>query len=93
MPDTVEIRTNVETVPIWTLMMEGDMRWLIGRRVEIPVHFDLWMRGARFGRISAVTSVPPRGTDDRAVYVRMDNKRVRKLVRVPAVAFEYMRFI
>lgn len=23
----------------------------IGRRVEIPTHYDLWMQGARFGKI------------------------------------------
>ena len=26
---------------------------LIGHRVEIPVHYDAWMRGARFGTVTA----------------------------------------
>ena len=93
MVDTIEIRTDVETVPVWTLMLKGDMRWLLGRRVEIPAHYDVWMRGARYGVISCVTALSDRRTKTRSVYVRMDNTRVRKRVRVPSTDFEHLRFL
>lgn len=25
---------------------------LVGKRIEIPVHYDMWMRGARFGVVT-----------------------------------------
>lgn len=45
-----------------------------GDRVEISPHFDLWMRGARFGQI--------RGKRKGLILVKMDNTRVRKLFKV-----------
>ncbi len=43
--------------------------------IEIPVHFDLWMRGATTGYIRSVRK-------DGTWMVRMDNKRVRRLVPI-----------
>ena len=43
---------------------------LRGKRVEIPVHYDLWMRGARFGTVVGQSVIM------RCVYVRMDNPNV-----------------
>lgn len=43
--------------------------------IEIPVHFDLWMQGARTGWISDTLA-------DGTWLVRMDNPRVKKLVRI-----------
>lgn len=31
-------------------------RWAIGTRVEIPTHWDWWMRGARYGVIVNITT-------------------------------------
>jgi hypothetical protein len=59
-------------------------RAMVGRRVEIPVHFDLWMRGARFG---VVTSF---GRDAKYVLVKMDHPQVKRQVRVARVDFDYM---
>lgn len=50
-------------------------RPLIGVRVELSPSHDLWMRGAKFGKIHSVI-------DAKTVRVRMDNTRVRKLQRV-----------
>jgi len=44
-------------------------------RIEIPVHFDLWMRGARFGVITRTTRAG-------VWLVRMDHPQVRRLVRI-----------
>lgn len=60
---------------------------LIGRRVEIPVHYDLWMRGAMYG---VVTS---HSVKLRCIKVRMDHSQVRKLVKVWYADMEYMRVL
>lgn len=44
-------------------------------RVEIPVHFDLWMLGARTGLLHSTTK-------DGTWLIRMDHPSVRRLVRV-----------
>ncbi len=43
-------------------------------RVEISPHFDLWMRGARYGVV--------RGVRNGVILVKMDHPQVRKLFRV-----------
>ena len=47
---------------------------IVSRRVEIPPWFDLRMRGARFGEVRSVK--------DGVAAVKMDNTRVKRLVRV-----------
>ena len=37
-----------------------------GMRIEIPVHYDWWMRGARYG---VVTSI---GKDSELAYIKLD---------------------
>jgi len=54
-----------------------------GKRVEIPVHFDIWMRGARFGVVSSVGAG--------FIRVKMDNPRVRRRVRIEAKDFPFCR--
>ncbi len=53
------------------------------RRVEIPVHYDLWMRGARVGTV--VESRPDH------IKVSMDHPQVRRLVKIPRADFEYLK--
>lgn len=45
------------------------------QRIEIPVHFDLWMRGARHGVIRRVRK-------DGTWIVKMDNPNVKRLVHI-----------
>lgn len=45
------------------------------KRIEIPVHFDLWMRGARTGHIKRVRK-------DGAWLVKMEHPQVRRLIIV-----------
>lgn len=44
-----------------------------GVRVEIAPHYDLWMRGARYGVVRSV--------DDGVASVKMDHPGVRRLFR------------
>lgn len=53
------------------------------RRVEIPVHYDLWMRGARLGTVVEANR--------NFIKVRMDHPQVRRLVKIPAADFEYVK--
>lgn len=45
----------------------------IGRRVELSPHFDLWMRGARYGVVRKV--------EGDILVIKMDHPQVKKLVR------------
>ena len=60
-------------------------RSLIGKRVQIPVHYDLWMRGARFG---VVTSA---GKDGAFVRVKMDHPQVKRLLKVWRIDLDYLQ--
>jgi hypothetical protein len=48
-------------------------------RVEISPHFDLWMRGARFGTVVREYKSPKTG--ERMVAVKMDHPQVRRFFR------------
>lgn len=58
-----------------------------GDRVQVPVHSDLWMRGARFGTVTRVyrywrDGLGAPGSFDRVlVAVRMDHPSVKRLGR------------
>lgn len=43
--------------------------------VELAPHYDLWMRGAKYGTVRRIK--------DGIAFIRMDNIRVRKLARIP----------
>ncbi len=58
---------------------------LLGQRVEIPVHYDLWMRGARFGVVSSI------GKDGEFVRVKLDHPQVRNRLKVWRIDYDYMR--
>lgn len=55
----------------------------VGQRVEIPAHYDSWMRGDRFGAVERITT--------RTLHVRMD--RSGRVVRVPLADVEYVRAV
>lgn len=62
------------------------MKWsrkapLIGERVEIGAHLDLWMRGARFGVIEW-QSIKHKPGELLRIKVRMDHPQVRRLVNL-----------
>ena len=61
----------------------------IGKRVEVPVHFDAWMRGARFGTVTAYRQGSA-GVSD-VLLVRLDHPSYRKCLRIPRMDWEYMK--
>ena len=68
-----------------------DLTQEAGRRIEIPVHYDLWMRGAQFGTIRRYHRGQPGESD--YVTVKMDHPRVRRLVRLPRRDWAYIKII
>lgn len=60
----------------------------IGQRIEIPAHYDLWMRGARFGLVMAIRY---NMEGQRYATVKMDHQQVRKLVKLPEADWEYAK--
>jgi hypothetical protein len=62
-----------------------------GTRVEIPVHYDRWMQGARFG----VVTVYRHGRDGQSDYVKvkLDHPQVRKQLKVWRHDWPYMKRI
>jgi len=65
-------------------------RSLIGLRVQIPVHYDAWMRGAHFGVIRRFIPGKPGQSDCFAV--KMDHPGIKKQVRVWRLDWDYLRF-
>lgn len=67
------------------------MKHYRGARIEIPVHYDLWMRGARFGKVTVVR----RGKQGQSAYllVKLDHPQVRRLLRLWAPDVEYAKVI
>ena len=61
------------------IKLKLNREYLLGKRVEIGPHYDLWMRGARFGKVHSVYVRNGRTL----VAVKMDHPRVRKLARLP----------
>lgn len=64
---------------------------LIGKRVEIPVHYDLWMRGARFGEVTVFRQGNAGQSD--YVMVKIDHPQVRRRLKVWRMDWPYMRII
>lgn len=59
---------------------------LLGTRLEIPAHFDLWMQGARFGKVTSAAK------DGSHVLVKMDHPQVRNRVKIGEADFDSCRF-
>ncbi len=62
-------------------------RALVGKRIEIPAHYDMWMRGARYGQVTRV------GKDGAFVYVRLDHPQAKRSLKVWRIDFDYIREI
>ena len=68
-----------------------DVSGLVGRRIEIPVHYDAWMRGARFGLVTAFR----RGRAGLSDYVtvQMDHPQIRRALKLWALDWDYAKII
>jgi hypothetical protein len=58
----------------------------LATHIEIPVHFDLWMRGARTGKIYDTMK-------DGTWRVKMDHPQVKNLVKIPPADQEYCKVL
>jgi hypothetical protein len=67
-----------------------DHKPLIGKRVEIPVHYDLWMRGARMGTVTQYRNGKDGQSD--CLLVKMDHPQVRRRVKLWRPDWEYAKF-
>lgn len=62
-------------------------RSMLGKSIEIPVHYDLWIRGARTGKVTAI------GKDGAFVYVRMNHSQVKRRLKLWRGDFAYAKVI
>lgn len=64
---------------------------LIGHRIELPAHYDMWMRGARFGTVTGFRH----GKDGIAAHllVKMDHPSVKHRVKVWKMDVEYTKVL
>jgi len=60
---------------------------IVGRRIEIPVHYDLWMRGARTGVVRSVIHA------NGGIRVKMDNENVKRLARIWRIDLSYIKVL
>lgn len=63
----------------------------IGTRVEIPVHYDMWMRGARFGTVTGFRYGKD-GVSD-SLLVKMDHPQVKRRLRVWKTDWPYLKIV
>jgi hypothetical protein len=63
----------------------------IGARIEIPVHYDLWMQGARRGTVTAFRKGGD-GISD-CVLVKMDHPQVKKRLKLWALDWDYIKYL
>lgn len=64
---------------------------LIGKRIEIPAHYDMWMRGARFGTVKQFRHGKPGQSD--YVTVEMDHPQVKRRLKLWRMDWEYARIL
>jgi hypothetical protein len=64
-----------------------------GHRIEIPTHYDLWMRGARFGVVTSVRFTSDKPSAECYATIRMDHAQVKRSVRLPRHDWQYARVI
>lgn len=60
-------------------------------RIEIPVHYDAWMRGARFGTIIGFRFGKPHQSD--YLLIQMDHPQIRKFLKLWEPDWEYARIV
>lgn len=61
----------------------------VGQRIEIPVHYDAWMRGARFGVVRAFRWGKP---GQSAYYlIRMDHPQMKNCIKLWSVDWSYAK--
>ena len=64
---------------------------LIGKRIEIPGHYDAWMRGARFGKVTAFRHGSPGQSD--YLLIKMDHPGIKKRLKLWRLDWSYIKII
>lgn len=64
-----------------------DYSTLVGKRIEIPVHYDRWMQGARYGKVIALKQSLNNG---QYLLVEMDNPAAGR-VKVWEESWKYVK--
>mgnify|MGYP003491833802 FL=1 len=64
---------------------------MIGKRIEIPVHYDAWMRGARFGTITQFRF----GDVGRSsfFYVKLDHPQIKRRLKLWRLDWAYAKLV
>ena len=71
-------------------MTYNDITFLIGKRIEIPVHYDAWMQGARYGYVTGIRRGRPGASD----YLIVDlDRRPKKCLKLWAMDCECAKII
>jgi hypothetical protein len=69
------------------------LRAMVGKRIEIPAHYDLWMQGARFGTVTRYVSNTNKIGQSPFVYVKMDHAQVKRRLKLWRIDAEYARIV
>lgn len=70
--------------------MTEQAKW-IGAHVEIPVHYDAWMQGARSGVVIGYREGKP-GLSA-CLLIKLDHPSIKRRLRVWRLDWEYMRVL
>ena len=62
-----------------------------GTRIEIPVHYDAWMRGAKYGTLTQKRT-GKEGTSDYWL-VNMDHPQIKRRLKLWALDWKYARLL
>ena len=64
----------------------------VGARIEIPVHYDYWMQGARFGAVTAFRrgNLGHLGCSD-YMLVKMDHPSIKRHLRIWRSDWDYIK--
>lgn len=63
----------------------------VGKRVEIPVHYNAWARGARFGRVTRYGRPP--GASSNCVWIKLDHPAYRTRLKVWVIDFAFCKVV
>lgn len=69
----------------------ADHEHLIGKRIEIPAHYDMWMRGARFGTIKQFRTNLPGYSD--YLTVEMDHPQIKRRLKLWRMDWDYIKLL
>jgi len=70
----------------------SDHKQWLNKRIEIPVHYDLWARGAKTGTVTGYRESKTPGQSD-YLTVRMDHPQVKGLLKLWRIDWAYIKLL